>query len=106
MNLVFEGEQGQMIIWGEDDDFRIISEKMVDQHRWTTFTEVILQQQSTGNYYKYLKETGSTEYQDLPRPDKFELVRVYPKEIVVTVYEEKKNVAPNPAQGKKPSPSK
>ncbi len=88
MTRMFDEEEGQMIVWGEHEGFKTIREDISWQNRWSTYYDLIVQEKSTGNFYKYVIEKGSTEYQDVPSPDEYEFVQVWPKEKTVIVYEE------------------
>lgn len=82
-------EEALEIIWGDSDNFKVVEEIFLSQSRWSTWTRFIVKEKKTGNFYRYDLEKGSTEYQDVPYEDVFKFTRVYPKEKVIVVYEEK-----------------
>lgn len=64
-------------------------EKIIDQNRWTTRKSQIIKEDNTENYYQIIWEVGSTEMVDIDISDVYSnIVRVFPKEIVQTVYVE------------------
>lgn len=62
----------------------IVPETPVEQSRWSTFFEQIVQDEETGKFFKLEWESGSTEYQEVD----FELTvtEVEPYDTIITRY--------------------
>lgn len=66
-NYVFDKndeEQRQEVLWDEHPDFRRIYETIVEQGRWDTIFEVVVQHKESGKFYTSWFAKGSTEMQD------------------------------------------
>jgi len=94
--MIFSKQTLRDILWDNPDDYKTISDKMVDHSRWSVIHELIFQIVSTGKYYRTEYSVGATESQD-ERPwqyedDEIECDEVVPVEKVVIVYEKQTNV--------------
>ncbi len=91
--LAFDKETGLEIIFGDSDEYRIVSDTISHQNRWSTYHDIIVKKESITlhgepTFYKVQIEKGSTEYQETQWPDSFIFTRVWPKEKIIIVYEE------------------
>lgn len=82
-------EEARNVVWEDHDDFKMIENEMVNQRRWETDFECVVQQISTGKYYSVEYSKGSTEQQDV-RPfeydDEVEFTEVEPYEVTKIKY--------------------
>lgn len=62
--LKFTEEQARLICWGDDDDYKVISDEILSKGRWDITSEIIIQNRETGKFYIGWKTVGATEYQD------------------------------------------
>jgi hypothetical protein len=82
-------QEARMIIWDDDENFKIINQSIVDTTRWSIITNIIVQRQSDGKFFKSCYSKGATECQD-ERPYEGEdpvFEEVFPVEKTVTIYE-------------------
>lgn len=87
----FPADRLAEIISGDDDDFIVVpgTDEIVDQRRWTTSFEIVVQEKSSGKYYQVYYERGSTEYQETDLfggDDPVTVVEVEPKQVTTTKY--------------------
>lgn len=78
------------ILWRETDDYKTISNEIIDHSRWSVIHELIFQAIATNKYYRVEYAVGATESQD-ETPwqydgDEIECEEVVPVEQTVTVY--------------------
>lgn len=57
-------EQAEDILFGDNDEYKIISDKMVSKRRWSVVHSVVIQRKSDGKYFKDRYEVGATENQE------------------------------------------
>ena len=78
-------EKAINVVWEDHEDWKSISETMVDQRRWETDYEGIFQHIPTGKYYSVDYSKGSTECQEteLFYTDEVEFQEVELKEVTV-----------------------
>jgi len=62
--LKLTGERGRDIIYGDDDEFVIVEEKIVDTSRWSTIHEVVVKRVEDGKFFKSGYRQAATEMQD------------------------------------------
>lgn len=92
--LIFEPEFACRIVYGQEPEWVVLKNEIVDQRRWVTIHEVVVKH--LDKYYFTYYEVGSTEDVD-KRPfdgegtDEPILVEVFPVERTVTEYEEVKD---------------
>ena len=80
-------QEGLDIVYRDNDDYEIISEKIVDQRRWTTDYYLILHRESDDTYWGLGYDVGSTE---MCEQDPFEYetpVLTQLEKVEVTTYE-------------------
>jgi hypothetical protein len=86
----FDTEELKELLWDENDNLKIIKDKMIDSSRWSIHYELIFQEIATGKYYRARYSRGATECQD-ERPFEYEgdvihCIEVQPKEKVIITY--------------------
>lgn len=88
----FSEEQLEEIVWTDPDGWWTAacgSKTIIDQTRWSTvFSKVVTN--INGECYRITWGQGSTEYQD-DGPEGVHVVRVYPHQVMTTIYKEKLN---------------
>ena len=88
---LFPKEHLQEMVWGDPfDGYEIIENEMTDSSRWSLHYWLVFHYED--KYYGVSYSRGATEQQD-ERPFEYEkdevaCVRLYPREKVITVYEE------------------
>lgn len=85
MKLTQEDYMG--IVWGDNDDFQLMKDEIVDRTRWAIVNEVICRHKPTDKFYRFYYDSPATEMQEVDRPDDLELEEVRPVEKTVIVYE-------------------
>lgn len=81
-------QEGQDIIWEENDDFEIIEKSIVDRGLWTIRYKCIVRR-NDGKYFKTFYQVGATESQD-EGPFEYTypiFTEVIPVQKTITVYE-------------------
>lgn len=90
VNLTFPRSVAMSILLCDHQDFTIIEDEIVDTRRWSIDHCLIVQQVSTGKYYRAFYSRGATESQD-ERPweyeDEVEFEEVRPVEKTVIIFE-------------------
>lgn len=86
MRLIVNEEDSSMMCHGDDENYEVVRNKIVDQRRWTTTHEVIIKDKNSGKYYQAEYSVGSTEYQDGCNSYPKEWDEVEPYEKTVTEY--------------------
>lgn len=78
----------QDIAFGDNPDFKVIEDKVIDTSRWSIFYEVIVKRISDGKYFRSFYSTGATECQDQVayENDDLKFTQVTPVEKVVIEY--------------------
>ncbi len=76
------------IVFGNNDQFKVIKTDIVDHSRWSVAHEVIVQRISDGKYFSSSYSVGATESQDqCPYEyDDLKFIEVKPVEKVVIEY--------------------
>lgn len=78
------------ITFGDHPDYEtVVGEEVVDTSRWSHFMKMVTREVKTGKFYEVTWEVGATEYQEC-EPD-FQMVEVFPKEVVTTIYTTEKD---------------
>ena len=62
--LNLTSEQGRDIVDGDDSNFVIIEDKIVETRRWCDIYQIVVQRKSDGKYFKDGYCRGATESQD------------------------------------------
>lgn len=62
--LKLTGERGQDIIYGYDDEYVLVEEKIVGTSRWCTIHEIVVKRVEDGKFFKSGYRQGATEIQD------------------------------------------
>ena len=57
-------EQADDILFGIDDQYEIVSDKIVSHKRWSVVHSIVIKRKSDGKYFKDQYEVGATENQD------------------------------------------
>ena len=84
-----ETEDFEDITFGDHPDYKtVVDEEVVDTSRWSQFMRMVTKEIKTGKFFEVTWEVGATEYQEC-EPG-FEMVEVFPKEIIKTIYTTKK----------------
>lgn len=86
--IKMDTDEAILLLTGDHENFKTISDDIVDQGRWSTYHEMILQRLSDQKFFKTDYSTGSTEQQDDP-PFEYgaKLTEVFAIQKMVTVYE-------------------
>lgn len=81
-------EEAIDVVLDDHEDWKSISETMVDQRRWETDYEGIFQHIPTGKHYSVEYSKGSTECQDteLFYDDEVEFLEVVEREVMVKTW--------------------
>lgn len=82
-------EEGNEIVWGDNEDWEKIESEIIDQDRWTTSICGVFKHLPTGKFYEIQWIKGSTEYQEQDPFDLFdpEPIEVRQVEKLVKVWE-------------------
>ena len=83
------GEDAREIIYGDESDFKIVQDEMIDHSRWSILHRLIVQRVSDGLFFESTYRVGATESQD-ESPWEYGdavFVHVLPVEKTVVVYE-------------------
>lgn len=88
--MKFNKETLRNILYGEESDFIIIKDEIVDNTRWSIVHDLVFRQISTDKYYMTDYSVGATEEQD-ERPfqyaaEEIECDEVEPREKMVVTY--------------------
>jgi len=89
LKITLTGEEGRKIVWGETENYHIISDEIIDHGRWSILHEAIVLKVDEGNFYQTHYSVGATEYQD-ESPYEYgdaTFERVTPVQTTVTKYE-------------------
>lgn len=89
-DIKLSAEDARLAVYSDHKDFEVISREIVSERRWVLTFEVILKQESTGNYYRTYYDRGKTESQDVVAYEYEEEVtfeQVFPVQKTITVYE-------------------
>jgi len=89
MTLKLTREEGREIVYEESDRFKVVTDEIVDNSRWSIQHTVIFKDTKTGKYYSTYYSVGATEQQD-EEPFEYydpELTEVHKVEKVVEVWE-------------------
>ena len=57
-------EEALEILWENDENFEIISDKLCDKARWSLNYELIVKRKIDGKFFQSFYSTGSTESQE------------------------------------------
>ena len=78
------------ITFGDHPNYKtVVDEEIVGNSRWSHYMEMVIEEEKTGKFFLLNWEVGATEYQD-PEPN-FEMVEVFPKQVMTTVYTTEKD---------------
>jgi hypothetical protein len=79
---------GIVLDYGDDEDWKIISDEIYDQRRWETCHIVVLKRISDGKFFITHYSVGSTEYQDQSPYENDDMIfrEVKPIEKTITTY--------------------
>ena len=83
-------DEARDILYEENDNFKIISDELIDQDRWTVSSVLVVKELTTGKFFKAYYSQGATEQQDQAPFEYAEIIdwkEVFPVEKTVTVYE-------------------
>jgi len=69
-----------------DGSYRLISDSIVDQTRWNTLHEFVIQDKNDDKYYRAYIRLGSTEYQEDELEEFTECEEVFSTEVKVIKY--------------------
>lgn len=61
--LNLTSEQGRDIVDGDDSNFVIIEDKIVETRRWCDIYQIVVQRKSDGKYFRDVYRRGATESQ-------------------------------------------
>lgn len=91
MKLDIDKEQAREIVWGEDDDFEIMQDEIVDNRRWSIDHRIVVKRKSDGRFFADTYSVGATENQDESAYEYSEpnFQEVFPIERTVISYEHK-----------------
>jgi hypothetical protein len=100
--LNITAEQAREILFEDNDDFKIISDEIIENSRWSILRLLTVQRISDGAFFRASYSVGATEQQDerpweYSSPDFYEVI---PEQVVVTKYVRKyprKKVESKPA---------
>jgi hypothetical protein len=85
----FSNEEDPWEFVFNNDDFKLMYDKITGSGRWTTYKELVVQRLSDGKFFMASYSQGATESQDVApfENDKRILTEVFPVEKRVIVYE-------------------
>lgn len=84
--IVVSEEDSSNMCYGDDENYEVIRDKIIDQRRWVTIHEVVVKNKTTERYYRGEYSVGSTEYQDGCNEYPKEWDEVEPYETVIIEY--------------------
>ena len=86
--LKLSAKEGKNLIYGDSDEFEIISDIITSNGRWCLYHEIIIKRLSDGKYFKDTYSEGATECQD-ERPYEYstpDFTEVFPVEEKNIIY--------------------
>ncbi len=85
---ITDKQHARDIIFGDDEEFNVIEDKIINKARWNVHHRVIVKR-SDGKFFAARYSCAATEYQD-ERPfeyDDADFVEVFEREKTIIVYE-------------------
>lgn len=93
MILRIDREQAIEILYGNDEQYTVISDDIVDTTRWSEIHDIVLKDKITGRFYVGDYSCGATESQDESPWEGYEVIEfeeAEPVEVVRIEYHVKK----------------